>query len=59
MRGENGEPLKVVEKIAAGDYMTFGMLLLQDANGDVVELIKKDHRQNGVESVTQAILRNG
>ena len=57
MRGENGEPLDIVQKIAAGDYMTFGIYLLQDENGDEVELIKKDHKQNGAESVTQAILR--
>ena len=57
MKGANGEPLKVVPKIAAGDYMTFGMCLLQDDNGDEVELIKRDHKQNGAESVTQEIIK--
>ena len=57
MKGANCKPLKVVQKIAAGDYMTFGMYLLQDENGDEVELIKRDHKQDGAESVTEAILK--
>ena len=57
MRGANDEPLKVVQKIAAGDYMTFGMCLLQDENGDEVELIEKNHKQDGAKSVTEAILK--
>ena len=57
MKGANGESLKVVQKIAKGDYMTFGMCLLQDENGDEVEGIKRDHKQDGPESVTHAILR--
>ena len=57
MRGANGEPLKVVQKIAAGDYMTFGMCLLQDENGDEVELIKKDLMHGGTESITQGIIK--
>ena len=57
MRGANGESLDIVQKIAAGDYMTFGMCLLQDQNGDEVELIERNHKQDGAESVTQAILK--
>ena len=57
MIGTNGEPLDIVQKIAAGDYMTFGMCLLQDENGDEVELIKKNHKQDGAESVTQEIIK--
>ena len=57
MRGANGEPLKVVERIAAGDFMTFGMYLLQDDNGDEVEVITNNHKQGGAESVTEAILK--
>ena len=37
--------------------MTFGMCLLQDVNGDEVELIEKNHKQDGAESVTQALLK--
>ena len=58
MIGANGEPLDVVQKISAGDYMTFGMCLLQDENGDAVDLIKKNHKQDGAESVTQEIMKS-
>ena len=57
MRGADGKPLKIIQTIAAGDYITFGMCLLQDENGMEIELIEKDHKQDGVESVTQAILK--
>ena len=56
MKGADGKPLNVVQKIAAGDYMTFGMCLLQDENGHEVDLIRKDYKQDGAVSVTQAIL---
>ena len=56
MKGADGKPLNIVQKIAAGDYMTFGMCLLQDENGHEVELIEKNYKQDGVERVTQAIL---
>ena len=57
MRGANGERLKVVQKIAAGDYLKFGMCLLQDENGDEVELIECHYKHNGAASITEAILR--
>ena len=57
MEGADGKNLRIIPRIAAGDYMTFGMRLLQDENGDQVELIKRDHRQDGTESVIQAIIR--
>ena len=56
MKGADGTPLNIVQKIAAGDYMTFGMCLLQDENGHEVELIEKNYKQDGVERVTLAIL---
>ena len=56
MKGADGKPLNIVQKIAAGDYMTFGMCLLQDENGHEVELIKRNYKQDGVESVVQAVL---
>ena len=34
MKGADGKPLKIIETVAAGDYMTFGMCLLKDENGD-------------------------
>ena len=57
MKGADGKPLRIVQTIAAGDYMTFGMYLLQDENGDEVELIEKDHVSKGAAGITQAILK--
>ena len=57
MTGTNGEPLKIILTIAAGDYVTFGMYLLQDENGDEVEVIERDHKAEGAESITKAILK--
>ena len=53
----NGIPLRIVQNIAVGDYMTFGLLLLQDENGDKVETIKKIHMYDGKESIITEILR--
>ena len=57
MKKADGTPLKFIERVAAGDHTTFGMCLLQDENGDVVELIKKNHRQDDTEGITRAIIR--
>ena len=57
MRRANGKPLDIVQEIAAGDYMTFGIVLLQDENGDEMEIIKKKHKHDGTMSVVQAILK--
>ena len=57
MKGADGKPLKIVQKIAAHDYATFGMYLLQDENGEEVDLIEKDHISKGAESVTKEILK--
>ena len=57
MKGADGKPLKIVQKIAAHDYTTFGMYLLQDENGEEVDLIEKDHISKGVERVTKEILK--
>ena len=57
MKGADGEPLRVIETIAAGNYKMFGMYLLQDKNGTMVDVLKKNHIHDGVESVTQAILQ--
>ena len=57
MKGADGKPLKIVQKIAAHDYTTFGMYLLQDENGEEVDIIEKDHISKGAESVTKEILK--
>ena len=57
MKGADGKPLRVIETIAAGNYKKFGMYLLQDKNGAMVALLKKNHIHDGAESVTEAILQ--
>ena len=57
MKGADGKPLNIIKEISAKDYMTFGMCILQDENGTAVDLIKKDHIQDGAKSVTRAILQ--
>ena len=57
MKGADGKALRVIESIAAGGYENFGMFLLQDANGTEVDLIKKNHVQEGTESVTKNIIQ--
>ena len=57
MKRTDGKPLEIIQTIAAGDYMTFGMYLLKDDNGVEVELIRKNHKEDGAEGVTQSILQ--
>ena len=58
MKEANGKPLKIIPTIAAHDYTTFGMCLLQDENGQAIDLLKRNHiHDGGAESVTQAILQ--
>ena len=57
MKGADGKPLRVTETIAAGNYRKFGMFLLQDKNGAMVALLKKNHIHDGAECVTEAILQ--
>ena len=57
MKGADGKPLKIVQKIAAHDYTTFGMCLLQDENGEEVTLLKRNHIHSGAESITEAFLQ--
>ena len=58
LKTRDGKPLKIIQTIAAGDYETFGMFLLQDENGAAVKVIKKGNIHDGPESVTQAILQH-
>ena len=57
MKGTDGRPLEIVETIAANDYKKFGMLLLQDENGAAVDILERNHISEGVEAVTQSILK--
>ena len=57
MKGADGKPLKIIETVAAGDYVTFGMCLLQDENGEQVGLIERDQINKGAEAVTRTIIQ--
>ena len=57
MKRADGKPLKIIDKVSSGDYMTFGMCLLQDENGEQIRLIKKDHINEGAKDITEAILQ--
>ena len=57
MKGADRKPLKIIETVAAGDYVTFGMCLLQDENGEQVGLIERDQINKGAEAVTRTIIQ--
>ena len=57
MKQADNNPLKIISRIAAGDYKTFGMCLLQDENGIEVDLLNKTHDKDGPRSVTGAIIQ--
>ena len=57
MKGADDKPLKIIETVAAGDYVTFGMCLLQDENGEQVGLIERDQINKGTEAVTRTIVQ--
>ena len=59
MKGTDDRPLKIIETVAAGKYVMFGMRLLQDENGEQVELIERDqiNRGKGAEAVTRTIIQ--
>ncbi len=51
-------PVRIIEGIAAGDYSTFGMFLLEDDNGMEVNLITKNHIHHGAEFITTSIIKS-
>ena len=57
MKGVDDKPLKIIETVAAGAYVTFGMCLLQDENGEQVGLIERDQINKGTEAVTRTIVQ--
>ena len=57
MKRADGKPLKIIDKVSGGDYMTFGMCLLQDENGEQVGLIERDQINKGAEAVTRTIIQ--
>ena len=57
MRGTDGTPLRIIERVAASGYTIFGICLLHDENGDKVKMIENDYGHKGAEAITQAIIR--
>ena len=58
MEGADGNPLRIIPRIAAGDYMTFGICLLQDENGVDVDVLAKKHAHDGPEGIERLQLRH-
>ena len=56
MKRPDDSDLNVIETIAAGNYQSFGMLLLHDKNGVTVHLLKKNHDLEGADGITEAII---
>ena len=54
---KNRDGLNVIDTIAANDYRSFGLRLLEDDNGKKIGLIEKDNKANGCSSVVEKILQ--
>ena len=54
MKGVDGKPLSIIRRIA-DNYYIFGMNLLQDNNGEKVDVIERDCK--GAETITREILK--
>ena len=54
MKGVDGKPLNVIRRITV-NYYTFGVILLQDDNGEKVDVIERDHKE--AEAITREILK--
>ena len=50
----DGKPLSVIRRIAV-NYYTFGMNILQDDNGEKIDVIERDHKE--AEAITREILK--
>ena len=55
MTGTDSNSLRIIPRIAAGDYMTFGICLLQDKNGVEIDLLKRMHHNDL--DITEAIFQ--
>ena len=54
---EDGQPVKIIQKIAAGKYKDFGMHLLDDENMTEVDVLEKHHIHEGPVGITKAIIK--
>ena len=57
MVGEDGRPVKIIQRIAAGNFKDFGMYLLNDENMTEVDNLDRDHYCEGGEGITKAIIK--
>ena len=57
MTGTNGKPLKIIKRIAVGNYKVFGMCLLNDDNMIEVDLLESANKHNDAVGITQAIIQ--
>ena len=49
--------LTLLAFVSSISYEAFGKGILQDENGEKVDLIKKNNRQEGAEGITQVLLQ--
>ena len=56
IKGSDG--LNVIDTIAANDYRSFGQRLLEDDNGQRIDLYEKNYMANGCSSVVDNILKD-
>ena len=57
MVDKDRKPVKVIQRIAAGKYKTFGMFLLKDQNMTAVDVIEGDLIHKGAVAITEAIIK--
>ena len=56
MKWVDGKPFNVIGRMAA-NYYIFGMTLLQDDNGEKVDVIKRNHTLEGAEAIAREIIK--
>ena len=52
-----GQPVKIIQRIAAGMYKDFGMYLLDDENMTEVDVLERHHIHQGPVGITEAIIK--
>ena len=55
--GKDGRPVKIIQKIAAGNFKDFGMYLLNDEDMTDVDNLERNHCREGTEGITEAIIK--
>ena len=57
MVGKDGQPVKIIQRIAAGNRKDFGMYLLNDENMRAVDVLEACHIHEGPEGIAEAIIK--